>query len=58
MHAMKNCIEIPTIPQLIYDYIEDSGSFGFICVDTEKVQSTTLQLFRMIGIEIPPDYMR
>jgi hypothetical protein len=46
------------IPQLIYDYIEESGTFGFICVDTKKVPETTLESFRTIGIDIPHDYMR
>lgn len=58
IHAPYPTLFNSILIQLIYDYTEGSGTFGFICLDKDKVPSATLKSFRMIGIDIPPEYMR
>ena len=41
--------------QLIYDFKDGCGTFGFVCVDLDKVPDETLESFRLIGANIPDD---
>ena len=41
--------------QLIYDFKDGCGTFGFVCVDLDKVPKETLESLRLIGANIPDD---
>ena len=47
------CIHFFT--QLIYDFKDGCGTFGFICVDLDKVPKETLEALCLIGAKIPDD---